>query len=241
MSSHSSANSISSRSMSSLPQVNLETLQKALHYRFGNHKLLRTALANDEWLAEVGRAAVTTVLGDLGAAKVRECRSDESLKRIASKLSVECNVFCILGAIRLDISHKKSIARLQEVFVGLFDLPSKNGNREFVRFHNVLNNGSSADLEARLKINSELVHTHTKNVGNTALMMVLSRRLFRGVPHRLRVSDWAKLEVLVRYGSDWNVTNSKGHSPASLMYRFHPEDIATAQSDHQLPDKKQTR
>jgi hypothetical protein len=31
--------------------------------------------------------------------------------------------------------------------------------------------------------------------------------------------DWAKLEVLVRYGSDWDVVNSKGISAASLMNR----------------------
>jgi hypothetical protein len=223
----------------STPAVNLETLQNALGYRFGNHQLLKTALSGDKWLADVGCAAVVSVLCEIGADKVHECMSKESLARVSAKLAVECDVFCILGAIRLDISGKKRISQLQEVFAGLFHLPSKDGNREFVQFHNVLNNGSAAELEDRLKVNSELVHATTKDGGNTALMLVINRRVRRGgVPQRFRPSDWAKLEVLVRFGSDWNVVNSKGKSAASLMHRFHPDDVALVQKDHQLPPKK---
>jgi hypothetical protein len=109
----------------STPAANLETLQRAVGYRFGNHQLLKTALSGDEWLAEVGRAAVISVLSEFGADKVRQCLSEQCLSRIAAKLEVECDVFCILGAIRLDISSKRPISKLEEVFTRLFNLPSK--------------------------------------------------------------------------------------------------------------------
>ena len=171
----------------SAPAVNLETLQKALGYRFGNHQLLKSALVGDKWLAEVGRAAVVSSLCEFGEDRVHRCLSKESLSRVSAKLAVECDVFCLFGAIRMDISHKKTIRRIEEVFAQLFDLPSQDGNREFVQFHNVLNNGSAGDLERSLNVNKELVHVHTKNGGNTALMLVINRRIRRGVPHRFRL------------------------------------------------------
>jgi hypothetical protein len=168
--------------------VNLEVLQKALGFRFGDHNLVRTALGSRgddterEWLAEVGRAAVVSVLCEQGPLGVRTCLTDESLTRVGVKLGVGASaVCCVLGAIRFDISYKKQIGVLQGVFANLFDLPAKDGNRQFVQFHNALNGDSFTEMERLLTINNNLVHDRTKDNGDTALMLVLKRRKGRGV------------------------------------------------------------
>jgi hypothetical protein len=198
--------------------LNLEVIQQALGFRFGDHQQLKVALgvrgdAEDRaWLAEVGRAAVVSVLCEQGPKAVREFLSSESLAGVAAKSSLADAdaVCCVLGAIRLDVSHKKRISELQGVFAGLFDVPMKDSNREFTHFHNALLTESSATLQQLLAVNPALVHGRTKKDGSTALMLVLTNSTANAECKRVATHETVRLGENHAARSIWFGLGGKG-------------------------------
>jgi hypothetical protein len=222
--------------MAEAKKPNLESFQKLIGYRFGNHKLLQTALkvklcenVDRHWLITVGQSSIATVLCRHGPGTFAWCSSDDGWSLVADNMGSvdEEMALAVLGAICVDYSPKKKTGVLASVFEALFDLPTEQHSKAFVVFHNTLHNGTIEAIERCLIANPDLVYWETSK-GFNPLMLVVQRRRRYGNFRLFRDKDWKQVKLLLRYGATWGTPNDVSSTAGQLMRRCQEVDVQKA-------------